>query len=197
LFRALVSTLPRPLKILDVGGTEAFWRQMGFSEELGVTIVILNIAAVRVTARNFTAVLGDARRMSAFGNQAFDVVFSNSVIEHVGSYNDQAQMAGEICRVGKRYFVQTPNRFFPIEPHFLFPFFQFLPESFQALLVSHFALGWYRRATSRTAALEAVRSVRLLTERELRELFPGSSLWRERLVGLTKSFIVYGGWDLL
>src|SRR2546428_13755493 len=82
LFRALVSRLPRPLKILDVGGTEAFWKQMGFSEELGVTIVTLNIAAVPVTARNFTAVLGDGRRMCALGDQAIDVGLSDAVIQH-------------------------------------------------------------------------------------------------------------------
>src|SRR2546428_13328418 len=90
LFRALVSRLPRPLKILDVGGTEAFWKQMGFSEELGVTIVTLNIAAVPVTARDFTGGFGDGRPESAFGRPALGRVVSESLSEHVGSIGSPA-----------------------------------------------------------------------------------------------------------
>lgn len=57
--------------------------------------------------------------MKQFQDNEFDAVFSNSVIEHVGDYEAQRQMANEIMRVGKRYFVQTPNFYFPIEPHIL------------------------------------------------------------------------------
>jgi 2-polyprenyl-3-methyl-5-hydroxy-6-metoxy-1,4-benzoquinol methylase len=73
--------------------------------------------------------------MPQFQNDEFDIVFSNSVIEHVGSYEEQNLMASEVRRVGKRYFIQTPNLFFPIEPHFLFPFFQFLPLDYRVTLI--------------------------------------------------------------
>ena len=63
--------------------------------------------------------------MDFFKDKSFDAVFSNSVIEHVGTFEDQKMMANEVIRVTNFYFIQTPNLYFPIEPHFLVPFFQF------------------------------------------------------------------------
>ena len=195
LFKALVTSLPRPLKVLDVGGTQIFWETMGFCGEKGTTVVLLNLREVLVTYQNFYSVVGDARDMRQFEDEEFDVVFSNSVIEHVGDYDDQRRMATEVRRVGKRYFIQTPNRYFPIEPHFLFPFFQFLPLKIRVGLVSHFNLGWYKRVTDREKAFQTVSSIRLLNEKEIMELLPNGAIFREKFLGLTKSFIVYGGWD--
>ncbi len=62
-----------------------------------------------------------------FGDREFDIAFSNSVIEHVPP-ELQAAFAAEVSRVADRYFVQTPNRYFPIEPHYQLPLFQFLPR---------------------------------------------------------------------
>lgn len=86
-------------------------------------------------------------------------------------------------------------RYFLVEPHFLFPFFQFLPLSFRAFLVSRYDIGHYRRISDKLEAEETVKSIRLLTERELRELFPGGRIYREKILGLTKSFVVYDGWE--
>ncbi len=168
---------------------------MGFAEESGVTIVLLNITQMFVSLPNFTSVVGDARNMLNYKNGEFDVVFSNSVIEHVGDYKQQTQMADEVRRVGKRYFVQTPNKFFPLEPHFLFPYFQLLPFMVQMFLVRHFDIGWYKKMPDYQQASELIHSHRLLTEKELLQLFPQSKIYREKFFGLTKSFIVYGGWD--
>jgi hypothetical protein len=104
-------------------------------------------------------------------------------------------MANEIKRVGKRYFVQTPNRHFPLEPHFLVPGFQFMPLKLRAWLVSHFDVGWYRRIPDRAKARAEVESISLLTHRDLRRLFPEARIYRERLMGLTKSFVAYYGWN--
>ena len=194
LFRSLVASVPRPLSILDVGGTEPFWEAMGFTGGDDVRITLLNLSKVDVDYPNFTSIAGDARDMGEFGNNQFDVVFSNSVIEHVGTREEQARMAREIMRVGQRYFVQTPNRFFPIEPHFLFPFFQFLPLPLRVFLVRHFDMGWYTKAANRREAVELARSVRLLTERELRRMFPRARIYKEKFLGLNKSFIAYEGW---
>jgi hypothetical protein len=105
-------------------------------------------------------------------------------------------MADEVRRVGRRYYVQTPSRYFPVEPHFVFPYFALLPGSVRASLVQHFALGWYRKIPDRVEAERLVRSIDLLTRRELQEIFPEARLVCEKVAGLTKSFTVYGGaWD--
>ena len=126
---------------------------------------------------------------------SFDVVFSNSVIEHVGTYQDQIQMAKEVRRVGKRYFVQTPNKYFPLEPHFLFPLFQFLPINIRVLLLQNFKLGWFSKTPDKVKAREIVESIRLLDKREFISLFPNAELYEEKIFGMTKSFVVYGGWS--
>lgn len=195
LFRALLERLPRPLTILDVGGTYQFWQRMGFPDSTGVTITLLNLAAPPQPSPHFIAVAGDARAMTMFGDHAFDVVFSNSVIEHMGTFADQQRMAAEVRRVGRHFFVQTPNRAFPLEPHFLFPWFQYLPRRVQVALVQRFDMGWYKRRPDLAAATALVAEHRLLNERELRALFPGAALHYERVLGLTKSLIAYGGWE--
>lgn len=86
------------------------------------------------------------------------------------------------------------NAYFPIEPHFLFPYFQFLPVRVRVFLVRHFSLGWVDRTPDREAAGALVRSVRLLSASEMKKLFPQSTLYREKVLGLTKSFVAYGGW---
>jgi ubiquinone/menaquinone biosynthesis C-methylase UbiE len=88
-----------------------------------VDITLLNPELSESAPSNFTAFVGDGRSMPQFEDHQFDIVFSNSTIEHVGSIDDQRAMAREIVRVGRKYYVQTPNRYFPIEPHFVFPFF--------------------------------------------------------------------------
>jgi hypothetical protein len=192
LFRSLMDAVQRPARMLDVGGTAGFWRRMGFHDE-DVDIVLLNTEPADADGR-FTFVQGDARDMTCFANDEFDVVFSNSVIEHVGDFDDQRSMADEVRRVGRRWFVQTPNRYFPVEPHFLVPGFQFLPIEARARLLTRFDLGWIPRTQDLDAARERVREIRLLTRHELEHLFPGSRIHTERVLGLGKSFVAIGGW---
>lgn len=78
----------------------------------------------------FSYVQGDGRNLP-YTNNEFDIVFSNSVIEHVGTFEDQKRFAEEIRRVAKSYWVQTPNRHFPVETHLIAPFIHFLPRNFQ------------------------------------------------------------------
>lgn len=104
-------------------------------------------------------------------------------------------MAKEVCRVGRRYFVQTPNKYFPLEPHFLFPFFQFLPIWIRVLLLRNFNLGWFVKTPDKAKAKEIVEGIRLLNKREFTSLFPNASIYQEKVFGITKSFLAYGGWD--
>lgn len=193
-FQSLLDTVPRPLTILDVGGTQNFWERMGFVDEPGIRFTIVNLEPQEVTYPHFHSVVGDATNLAAFADASFDVVFSNSVIEHVGNLDSQRRMAQAIRRVGRRYFVQTPNYYFPIEPHFLFLGFQWLPLETRAWLLHHFDLGWAKRLPTRMAARQEAAAITLLKKRELLTLFPGARLYCEKALGLTKSFVVYDGW---
>ncbi len=195
LFRSLIDTLPLPIKILDVGGTEIYWERMGFLPGKGITITLLNTYQAAVKHPGFFSLKGDGRNMPEFTDNSFDIVFSNSVIEHVGSSEDQQKMVAEMRRVGKRLYLQTPNRYFPLEPHFLFPFFQFMPLGLQTALLRRFSLGWYPRQPNKEKARQLASSIRLMTQQELRSLYPKAKIVKEKFAGLTKSFVVLEGWE--
>lgn len=197
LFNSLIESVPAPFKIIDVGGTQVFWETEGFCapKSRDVEIVIFNLENTEVTYPNLKSVSGDARDMKQFADNEFDIVFSNSVIEHVGNYEDQQRMANEIRRLGKRYFLQTPNYYFPIEPHFIFPFFQFFPVWIKVWLVTNFDIGWFKKLNDKHKATALVNSVKLLTKKEVADLFPNATIAEEKIFGITKSFMVYEGWD--
>lgn len=175
-------------RILDIGGTPEYWRLL--PERPRVTL--LNTPRARADVGDTAWVAGDGRSLP-FRDAAFDVVFSNSVIEHVGDADSQQRFAREVARVGRRYWVQTPNRWFPVEQHLLTPFVHWLPPAWQRRIVPRCNL-WSLlvRVTPdrRRFYIEHYLSdVRLLTFDEVRALFPDSHIIRERLCGLTKSFI--------
>ena len=120
-----------------------------------------------------------------FDDGEFDVGFSNSVIEHVPK-DRQPAFASELGRVAKRFYVQTPNRYFPIEPHYQLPFFQFLPERIRKALNRRFTLGWQARGEWE--------EITLLSARDLQRLFPDAEIHREKVLGLTKSLIAVRRW---
>src|SRR6185437_1411485 len=99
--------------VLDVGGTDKSWWFVDWKGK----IVRCNID--RGATETGLRILADGRLLP-FGERSFDIALSNSVIEHVGDVTSQAAFAREIRRIGCSYFVQTPNRWFPIEPHYLF-----------------------------------------------------------------------------
>ena len=195
LLRRMIDRCSGPVRILDVGGRLSYWKMMmsdrGFGTQVHITL--LNVEAPQVDEPGFLSVSGDGRSMPQFVDREFDIVFSNSTIEHVGSLDDQRRMADEVRRIGRAYYVQTPNRHFPIEPHFLFPLFQFLPLRVRAWLVQHFALGWYERIRDREAAWREVSSIQLLDRGSFQGLFPDATVHDERYAGLVKSFVAVRG----
>jgi len=98
-------------------------------------------------------------------------------------------MAEEVRRLAPVYFIQTPAYEFPVEPHFLFPGFHYLPRKGRIFLTEQFNLGWYRKAASREEAEARVDEIRLLKKREMQSLFPDGEIEEERFLGLTKSYI--------
>src|SRR5918994_1669246 len=175
LFRRLMAPGPEE-RILDVGSGET--GLAGLEPELDVT------GTDRVDRPEYPGpfVRADGRRLP-FGDGEFDVAYSNSVIEHVVEPADRRALASELARVGGRYFVQTPNRWFPVEPHALLPFVHWLPRR----------LG--RRLWRLGVSDDPFEETLLLDARELQELFPDATIVRERMGPLTKSLVAAGPAD--
>src|ERR1700687_4165124 len=124
----------RGKKLLDVGGGVGIAGEFIRLYERFESVTVLNLEpniSAAPSHLHLTAVRADGCRLP-FRDKSVDWVFSNAVIEHVGGWEKQKQFADEIRRVAaKGYFVTTPNRYFPIEPHTLMPFYQFFPISVQ------------------------------------------------------------------
>jgi hypothetical protein len=187
-FEALIAELPRPLKILDIGGTQAFWEGMDFVEQADIEIVLANLTGSAPRHAAFRVCSADGRRLP-FASDSFDLVFSNSVIEHLGSRLGQEQMAAEVNRLGSNYYIQTPNRRFPIEPHYLLPLIHFLPRAWQARILLWLRIEYFDiRIDSLEKAYAVVDELVLLSAGEFHSLLPNGRLIKERFFGLTKSF---------
>jgi Methyltransferase domain len=180
-FRPTAST-----RILDVGGYVYDWTNAG----LPSTVTCLNVDPVSWLPPTDRVLYqaGDGRNMK-FADQSFDVVFSNSVIEHVGAWEDQQRFAAEVRRVGRQIFVQTPNRWFFIETHFVTLLVHYLPWPLAKRIIPFCSFrGFFRHGDN--ANLKALADeLRLLSFRQVKELFPDCEIHREKLFGLTKSFI--------
>nr|WP_319491758.1 methyltransferase domain-containing protein [uncultured Desulfobacter sp.] len=120
------------VNIIDIGGTEKYWNIVPrrFLDQFGVKITIVNLPGSSLPDNHgpFTFVHGDGRDLSMFDTNSFDVAHSNSVVEHVGDWNKMIAFSNELRRVAKKYFIQTPNYWFPIEPHCMTPFFHWYPS---------------------------------------------------------------------
>ncbi|HTR35575.1 MAG TPA: class I SAM-dependent methyltransferase [Bryobacteraceae bacterium] len=179
-------------RVLDVGGTVDIWRLAPVMPR----VVFLNQSrAQHEIGPAASIVLGDGISLP-FADSSFDLVFSNSVIEHVGSREDQARFAAEIARVGRQYWVQTPNRRFPVEQHLWTPLVHWLPRRWQAGVLRKFSV-WSAITRlpedQRTFYIDHyLLSVRLLSAADLQRLFPRAKLVRERFLGWTKSLVAWG-----
>jgi hypothetical protein len=175
--------------VLDVGGTADTWT--GLAVQPRVTLLNMPRAGVGREA-GFDCVGADGCRLP-FADGAFDIVFSNSVIEHVGSADRQRVFAEEIRRVGRAYWVQTPNYWFPVEAHLLTPMIHFLPKAWQRSVLERGSIWeWLERPAldRRTFYIEHfLNDIRLLSATEMRALFPCAAILRERSAGLTKSLV--------
>lgn len=170
--------------VLDVGGEPGFWSDG--SPEADITL--LNLRTPQVLPGEFRFIAGDATNLP-FEDDCFDLVFSNSVIEHVGTPENQAQMALELRRVGRALWIQTPSRHFPIEPHYLTPFIHWMPHTLQRKLLRNFSVWGLIARPPNELVDRNVDEIRLLDYGEMMLLFPDCEIRRERFMGLTKSLI--------
>lgn len=171
-------------RIVDLGGMSETWRL----PKVGPQVTLVNLDP-NCLQGDIQSVVADALACP-FSDHRFDFVFSNSLIEHLGTEQRQRAFAAEVRRLSRGgYFVQTPNKWFPIEPHFLAPFVQFVPKRMMPAVVRWMTpFGWFTRP-SRERCERVCRDIRLLDAWELRRLFPDAEIVRERFFGITKSFI--------
>lgn len=181
------------VNIIDIGGTETYWGLVSkqYLKTRKVNITIVNLPGIPMPNDHslFSFVQSDGCNLKLFDDKSFHIAHSNSVIEHVGDWERKVQFAKELSRVSESFFVQTPNYWFPIEPHNMTPFFHWLPKPVRIWLVSHFKLGNWKKATSIDKAVRIVESARLLNKKMLQELFKDAHIFTERYFKLAKSLI--------
>ncbi|MFC3416345.1 methyltransferase domain-containing protein [Algoriphagus hitonicola] len=180
----------QPIAILDVGGTSEFWKRSKILDMPHLSITLLNLSQSKTSHPKLISVAGDATAMPEYTNSSFDLVFSNSVIEHLYTFENQQKMASEILRIGKKHFVQTPNRYFPVEAHYALPFAQFWPKGLLFKTLTQTKLSRLQRWPE-SAASQYLEEIRLLDQKEMKQLFPDSKLYLERVLGLCKSITAH------
>jgi hypothetical protein len=177
-------------RILDLGGTVNYWEEFGAGLDWDrVTVCVLNVSRCVTTRSGITFTVGDARNVSGFQDLSFDIVHSNSVVEHVGRWDDMASMAREVRRLAPRYFVQTPYFWFPIEPHARFLFLHWMPESWRYRILLKRTCGYWKQRPDVGEATKAIQSASLLDKRQMQFLFPDAQIIAERFLGITKSLV--------
>jgi ubiquinone/menaquinone biosynthesis C-methylase UbiE len=184
LFLQLLRPAPE-MRILNVGASGT---QIGLPEQLEsfyphhsrITGGGLSPADVEDYRRSFPkvqAVVFDGCALP-FADKSFDIVYSNAVLEHLPGRLFTERFAAEVQRVGKGWFVTTPNFWYPIDPHYHLPFIQMLPEAMQHRLV-------------RLAGKVPYENLHLLTKRELRRLFPVGEVVGCRVTFYPETLIAY------
>ena len=190
LVRRVASPSGAPIRVLDIGGTQSYWHSLAdlwCGDNLDITIV--NLGGQPSDDGIFHHRPGDACDMAGYADNSFDIVHSNSVIEHVGHWNEMKAMAHEVRRLAPHYYLQTPNFWFPLEPHFRTLFWQLYPESWRAAMLMRKRRGFRGPVADMDAAMANIQDVNLLTARQLAALFPDALIRREKILGLTKSIV--------
>ena len=178
------------MRVLDLGGRPVVWTSAPVRPKQVVTV---NYERHESPEDWITAVQGDACDLPAeVRNDRFDLVYSNSVIEHVGGHDRCLRFCESVHALADAHWVQTPWRYFPLEPHWICPGLQFLPLPLRASVARVWPIGCYREE-SREDPVGAVLSVQLLSVAEMRRYFPKSTLLYERVAGVLKSIIAVQG----
>jgi hypothetical protein len=175
------------MSVIDLGGTVEAWLRAPVRP---ASVHVVNLESEPEEMPDWIrADQADACNLpAAIAGGSYDVVFSNSVIEHVGGHAQRQRFADAVHKLADRHWVQTPYRYFPIEPHWLFPGFQFLPLTVRAEVSRHWPLV-HTQSPNRDEGLRAAMSVELLSRTEMAFYFPQSEIVFERMLGTAKSLI--------
>jgi hypothetical protein len=173
------------MDVVDLGGVVASWANAPVRPR---TVTLVNLFA-QEGAEGMDTVVADACALDgALGTRRFDLVVSNSVIDEVGGHHRRLAFAATVHRLGSRHWVQAPNRYFPLDPRWLFPAFPQLPLDTQVAITQRWPVG-HRHTPDRAAALAQVQSVEMLSRTALAGYFPASEILVERAAGMPKSLI--------
>ncbi len=181
------------VRILDLGGRKAYWNIFddAYLESRNVSITLVNpeIVAPAPESGRFVEIAGDACNLPQFADNAFEVVHSNSTIEHVGHWDNVEKFARQARRLAPAYYVQTPYYWFPVDTHVLLPLFHWLPDVVQAKIFAHTRLAAYGSSVDIGAAMRRVQDARLLDREQMAFLFPDAQIRFEWFGPLPKSLI--------
>jgi hypothetical protein len=184
------------VSILDVGGRETYWKSIptDFLRKNSVKITILNLPCDLSgdSSEFFSYAVGNACDMPEFADNSFDIVHSNSVIEHVGNWERIKDFSRETRRIAPNLFIQTPYFWFPVEPHFIKPVHHWLPKPWRARIWTCFRMGQRGRANNIDEAMTKLDDEPyLLDMRMFRFLYPDCTIIRERFFLFTKSMVAF------
>jgi hypothetical protein len=174
------------MSVIDLGGRVETWLR---SPVRPASIDIVNLEKPPGEAPDWIRVVqGNACALpTKVTKRKYDLVFSNSVIEHLGGHELRLRFADNVHQLSLRHWIQTPYRYFPIEPHWIFPGFQFFPLNIRAAIARRWFL--VPRQPSREECLREVMEIELQSKTAMRAYFPNSALVLERTLGLVKSLI--------
>ena len=176
-------------RIVDLGGTAAFWEAWAHLFDWSRThVTCINTVPDVATSGRVTMVKGDATELFDYPPDSFDIAFSNSLIEHLPRHR-RRYFAEHIGRVARSYFIQTPDFWFPIESHARMPLIHWLPRWIAETIVMTVKCGYLPKATSRADARRILNDADLLTAKKMRRLFPDAEIRHERFMGLSKALV--------
>lgn len=177
--------------LLDVGGFASDWHGRGELVER-VTTLNLTIPGESTSPPGspvIESIEGDARKLRMRDGE-YEVVYSNSVIEHVGSFEDQMAFAQEVRRVGGKLWIQTPAFSCPVEPHYLGLFVHWIPLRWRWPFIRWGTFIGLTGAAGEEGLRSIMQTTRLLTYREFKTLFPDCEIWVERMLWvIPKSYV--------
>jgi len=183
LFLGLVGESSGRARLLDVGGGAGVSGEFLQLYSSFASVLVVNLTSDTIdppSGVRLETMAADGRCLP-FETGTFDWVFSNAVIEHVGGWDDQNRFAQEIRRVAScGYFVTTPNRHFPLEPHTLLPFYQFVPTRVQRW-IAPYSPGYVRQ----------YEEINLLSAAQMQRLFPEATVVALGFPVLGNSLVAY------
>lgn len=196
----------RPIRIVDLGGTSRFWLNWGLGSEHNIHVTVVNNHHIDKSAKGYDNTLGyiheqneDVNLIESRFLKKFDLIFSNSLIEYLESWDLQMELCRKIEASERPFFIQIPNKLSLVDPHFphpLVPFFAAYPKKLQASLLTVCRFGSGGRSSNIEEANRRVQFYNPLTKNQITRLIPGGTLTAESIMGITHSFIITKNLDL-